>query len=132
MKQKIRHCKYCDEPFVVINKKQIFCNRNCRDKYYYRQKNPLEERICEYCENEFVPKHNNEICCSKYCAKELHRIKRKKFIHKLRREYPELYYNELGSKETSVNYRLYRDKKGEPDWKREEKWVKSEKKRLGL
>lgn len=136
MKQKIRQCKQCGEPFVPSNGKHIFCSLYCKNLYYYKQKKTFKVVECGYCGKKFTPGRNgyypNQKYCSDDCAEEMNRIKTKKLRFKLKREFPELYYNDLGSKGTSTSYHLIRDKKGKPDFKKEQRWLEKEKKRLGL
>ena len=131
LKQEIKFCKDCGEPFIPV-KRQIFCNSTCKQRYYRKIHKPNVEVTCEYCNTTFIPKHLNRKYCSDECAEEMNRILKKKFMFKMRCKFPELYYNELGSKGTSTSYKLYRKKDGTPDFNKEEKWLKNEKRRLGL
>lgn len=131
MKEKIGICRNCGEPFVKV-KAQKYCNDKCKWQYYYRKKFPLEEIKCGFCGTVFMPKSRLVKYCSDFCAKEMNRILSKKLRFKLKREFPEFYYNELGSRGTSTNYRLIRDENGEPDFDKEREWIDKEKNRIGL
>lgn len=79
-----------------------------------------------------MPKYTFVKYCSDDCAEEMNRIKAKKLRFKLRREFPEIYLNELGSKGTSTNHKMCRKENGEPDFEKELKWLEKEKQRLGI
>lgn len=131
MKQKVKLCKECGEPFIPV-KRQVFCNSTCKQRYYRKRDKNVTEIECEVCGEVFIPNHLNRKYCSDECGEEMDRIKRKRFMFKLRRDYPEIYYNDLGSRGTSTNHKLYRQKNGDPDFDKELKWLKGEKQRLGL
>ncbi|KAF5057140.1 hypothetical protein DSECCO2_359900 [anaerobic digester metagenome] len=131
MKDITKKCKFCNKEFKPTNKRQIYCDNVCRQKAYYRRNNPLEIfGLCFWCGETFTPKSNRELYCSEECARQSKNNKSKKLMYKLRREFPELYYNELGSKGTSINYKMYRDENNNPDFEKEESWVRREKRRL--
>lgn len=131
MKQKIRYCKDCGEPFIPV-KRQLFCNTTCKQRYY-RKRDKYDIMVeCELCGNIFIPNHLNRKYCSDDCAKEIKYIKDREFHYKLKREFPEFYYNDLGSRGTSTTHKMFREEDGSPDFKREAEWLKREKKRLRL
>jgi hypothetical protein len=130
LKQKIKNCKLCDKEFVVRSNRQLYCSRSCKDKAYWRRKNPLEVKSCEYCGKSYIPKHNNSQCCSEDCSEELHRIKSKKCMYKLRKDNPDIVHSEWGSKGTSTTYNVIKDENGQYDFDKEAEWAKKERKRL--
>ena len=53
-------------------------------------------------------------------------------MHKLRKEFPELYLNNIGSRNTNSSYKLKKDKNGEPDFEKEARVIRAERKRLNV
>lgn len=131
MKEKTKLCKECGEPFIPI-KRQIFCNSTCKQRYYRRINKYGVIVECEVCGETFVPNHLNRKYCSDECAEGMKRKKDKLFHFKTRREFPESYHDDLGSKGTSLTHKMFRKPDGSPDFDREGEWLKREKKRLGL
>ncbi|MCE7699960.1 MAG: hypothetical protein K8E24_014455 [Methanobacterium paludis] len=126
-----RKCKNCGKVFSTKNKVHIYCSNKCKFEYYKRNRKP-KIRICDYCGKKFISKNTRSKYCSKSCYEEGNRVNTKKRMYKLRKEFPELYYNTLGTKGTSDKCHLYRDDEGKPDFEKEGIELKHELARLGL
>lgn len=130
MKNEFKRCKHCKKEFKPKNKRQIYCTDNCRKKANYRKKNPLYTTICIICNQTFLPKNNNELYCSDDCKKIAKNKQSSDWIRESRKEHPDKYNNELGSKGTSPSYKMHRKADGSPDFEKEFKWSQKEKKRV--
>ena len=139
MNNVIKKCKFCGEDFEAKNNKKKFCSTSCKNKYHYREKNPLEVRPCEICGKMFKVAHNNQRCCCKQCSKELYKFTKRdyqqEYMRKRRRKlfFRGKFNNEyLGSLGTNNRKGAIRDKEGNIDFERELRTIRAEKWKLGL
>lgn len=68
-------CKCCGETFESKMSNAMFCNQNCRAKYYRQEAAKLRERacICKNCGTAFTTNRDNVKYCCEACMKEANR-----------------------------------------------------------
>lgn len=62
-----RHCKGCGVKFAG-KKRQLFCDRRCRDNYYNRTKEGRHTKTCAYCGEEFKTNEKYQKYCGNSCS----------------------------------------------------------------
>lgn len=84
-------CKCCGKTFEARSTAKLFCDVNCRAKYYRQEaaKERIRELTCEHCGKEFTTTRNSVKYCSddcRYAAQIKRQVERKKDLREAKHE----------------------------------------------
>jgi hypothetical protein len=67
-----RNCKHCGEPIIALTAHKLYCDENCRTKYFLEhhdgyRRNPKRQVVCKQCGISFETGDSRKEYCSQKC-----------------------------------------------------------------